>query len=356
MVRFNGEKLGYEPIVKLGPLSSPLPESFRKANKNERRQNMRLTTLLAAVIFAASIALAVAAPVGIGTSNPGSIYYSAGTAIAKVANEKAGIQATIQPFASPTVYIPATNAGEIQFGLGNIFESTLAYEGQDFYKGRPTKELRLVAIIFPLRNGLFVRKDSKYRKLVDLKGERMPDGYTAQKTIPPLVDATYATAGLTRADFKPVQVPNVVASVDAFIAGKIEGFFFAMGSAKVREADAAVGLRTIQFDTTPQAQKGLDKYFPGSYFRAEQPGPDNPGVIEPCHSIAYDALVFASTKTPDDMVYKLTKAIYENKADMVATFAPMKLFEQKDMAKKTAVPYHAGAIKFYTEKGLWPPK
>jgi hypothetical protein len=317
---------------------------------------MRLTTLLAAVIFVASVALAGAETVGIGTSNPGSIYYSAGTAIAKVANEKAGIQATIQPFASPTVYIPATNAGEIQFGLGNIFESTLAYEGREFYKGRPTKDLRLVAIIFPLRNGLFVRKDSKYRSVADLKGQRMPDGYTAQKTIPPLVDAVYSTAGLTRADFKPVQVPNVSASVDAFVAGKIEGFFFAMGSAKVREADAAVGIRAIPFKATDETQKGLDKHFPGSYFRDEKPGADNPGVTEPVNSIAYDALVFASTKTPDDMVYKLTKAIYENKPDMVATFGPMNLFEQKDMAKKTRVPYHPGAIKFYQEKGLWPPK
>lgn len=317
---------------------------------------MRLTTLLAALILVASIGAASAQTVGIGTSNPGSIYHSAGTAIAKVANEKAGINATIQPFASPTVYIPATNAGEIQFGLGNIFESTLAYEGKMFYAGRATKDLRLVAIIFPLRNGLYVRKDSKYRKVDDLKGQRMPDGYTAQKTIPPLIDAAYGTSGLTRADFKGVQVPNVSASVDTFMAGKIEGFFFAMGSAKVREADASVGIRALPFNDSPEAQKALDTHFPGSYFREEKPGPDNPGVVEPVNSIAYDALVFASTKTPDDMVYKLTKAIHENKADMVATFGPMNLFEQKDMAKKTRVPYHPGAIKFYQEKGLWPVK
>lgn len=40
--------------------------------------------------------------VSIGTSNPGSIYHSTGTVIAKLLNEKGGIRATIQPFGSPT--------------------------------------------------------------------------------------------------------------------------------------------------------------------------------------------------------------------------------------------------------------
>ena len=317
----------------------------------------KLTALLTAAAFAGMAGVAAAESAGIATSNPGTIYHSSGTAIAKVANEKAGVQATVQPFASPTVYIPAVNAGELQFGLGNIFESTLAYEGKMFYTGRANKDLRLVAIIFPLRNGVYVKKDSPFKTIADLKGQSMPAGYTAQKTIPPLIDATYGTAGFTQDDVKPVQVPNVVGGADAFAAGKTAGFLFAMGSAKVRETDAAVGgIRALDFNTSPEAQKALDKYFPGSYFRVEKPGPANPGVTEPVHSIAYDALVFASTHTPDEMVYKLTKAIYENKADMVATFAPMGLFEQEDMAKKTAVPYHPGAIKFYTEKGLWPPK
>ena len=313
-------------------------------------------------IAAAVLASCIAAPalgqtVGIGTSNPGSIYHSSGSAIAKVVNEKAGIQATIQPYASPNVFIPAINAGDLEFGLCNVYEAALAYDGQEHFKDRPNKDIRAVSIIFPLRVAIFVKKDSDIKTMTDLKGRPMPDGFTSQKIILPLLDAEYAPFGMTRADMKPIQVPNVVAGADAFTSGKADGFFFAMGSAKVREADAAVGgIRALDIPNTPEALAAVKKHIPVAYLRPEKPGPANPGVTQPVHAVAYDALVIASSKTPDDVVYKFTKAMYENKAGMAETFPVFNLFDQKQMAKKEPFPYHEGAIKFYKEKGLWPPQ
>jgi TRAP transporter TAXI family solute receptor len=315
---------------------------------------MRIKALAAATVLLGATGSWAAAPsIGIGTSNPGSIYHSSGSAVAKVANEKAGINATIQPFASPNVFIPAVNTGELHFGLGNVYEATLAYEGKEYFNGRPNKDLRAVAVIFPLRTGLFVKKNSPYRKISDLKGKPLPAGYTSQKVILPLLEAAYATAGLSDEDFKAVQVPNVVGGADAFVSGRAEMFLFAMGSAKVREADAAVGgIRALSIDNTPANLAAIRKHYPVGYLRLERPGTDNPGVTEPVYCIAYDGLLFASAKTPDDVVYRLTKAIYENKADLESTFAVFKTWETDEMAKVIPVPYHPGALKFYREKGM----
>lgn len=319
---------------------------------------MRLGSLAAAAVLSASLATpAVAQTIGIGTSNPGSIYHSSGSAIAKVVNEKAGIKATVQPYASPNVYIPAINAGDLQFGLGNVYEMALAYKGEEYFKGRPNKDIRAVAIMYPLRVAIFVKKDSPIKTIADLKGRPMVDGFTSQKIILLQLDATYATAGMTRADIKPVQVPNVVAGANAFMAGKTDAFYFALGAAKVREADAAVGgIRAIDIPDTPENLAAIQKHYPVAYLRAEKPGPANPGVLAPIHAMTYDGIIVASDKTPDDVVYKVTKAMYENKKDMAATFPVFNLFDQKSMAKKEPFPYHEGAIKFYKEMGLWPPK
>lgn len=319
---------------------------------------MRLGLLAAVAVTAGCLsAPALAESIGIGTSNPGSLYHSSGTAIAKVVNEKAGLKATVQPYASPNVYIPAVNAGDLQFGLGNVYEMGLAYKGEEYFKGRPNKDIRGVAIMYPLRVAIFVKKDSDIKTIADLKGRPMVDGFTSQKIILLQLDATYATAGMTRADIKPVQVPNVVGGANAFISGKTDAFYFALGAAKVREADAAVGgIRAIDIPNTPENLAAIQKHYPVAYLRAEKPGPANPGVLAPIHAMTYDGIIIASSKTPDDMVYKVTKAMYENKKGMAETFPVFNLFDQKAMAKPEPFPYHEGAIKFYKEIGQWPPK
>jgi TRAP transporter TAXI family solute receptor len=319
---------------------------------------MKLKTwFVAVVVCVVSASAARAESVGIATNTPGNMYHSSGTALAKLVNEKAGISATVQPFASATVFIPAVNSGELQFGFGNVYEAGLAYEGKDYFAGRATKDLRAVAVAFPIRNGIYVRKNSPFRKLADLKGHPVPDGYTAQKTLVPLHDAMYATAGLTRADFKPVNVPTNALGADAFASGKTDMFVFAVGAGKIREVDAAVGgVRAISIDNTPENLAAIKKHYNAGYLRLEKPGPDSPGVLEPIYVIAYDAVLLTNAKVSDDLVYKFTKAMYENKADLAATFSMFNLMEEKEMAKNIAIPYHPGAIKFYKEKGLWPPK
>jgi TRAP transporter TAXI family solute receptor len=153
-------------------------------------------------------------------------------------------------------------------------------------------------------------------------------------------------------------VASVVTQADAFIAGKIDGFAFALGAAKVQEANAAVGgIRSLPIPNTPAALAAVRKHLPLAYLRLERPGPRNPGVLEPMHIIAYDALMLANAKVSEDAVYKLVKVVHENKADLAQAFGPFALFEPAAMAKKIdPIEYHPGAIKFYKEKGLWPPK
>ncbi|MFQ5912172.1 MAG: TAXI family TRAP transporter solute-binding subunit [Nitrospinota bacterium] len=310
---------------------------------------------LAAILISTT---AFAQSIGIAASNPGSLYHSSASAIAKMGNEKSGLKLTVQPFASATVYLPAVNAGEYGFGLSNVEELRVAVIGAAQFKGRKYDKLRAVAIMYPLRVGFFVRKDSPIKSIRDLKGKRVVDGFTSQKTIPPLLDALYATAGMTRKDIRPVHVPNVVAGGNAFISGKADAFLFALGAAKVREADASVGgIRALPVANTAENRAKLKKHFPPSYLRLERPHKRNIGVTEPIHVMTYDAVVVASTKTPEDVVYRLAKAMHENKKAMASVFPVFNLFNPNRMASVLdPIQWHPGTIKFLKEKGMWPPK
>lgn len=319
---------------------------------------MKLTKWIAA----AGLALGLAAPaqaetVGIATSNPGSLFHNIGSAVAKAANES-GLKATIQPATSPNQYIPVVNAGEIDFGVANLYEMTLAVNGTGHFEGRPYEDLRAVGLVFPLRVAIFVREDSDIQTIADLEGTAAPDGYTAQKIILPLVEGMYATAGLSREDMEPVQIPSVVGGADAFMSGKADSFFFALGAGKVREADAAVGgIRALPVPPTDENLAAIREHFPVAYFRTENPGKHNPGILEEMNVVAYPQLVFASTETADEAAYELAKAMYNGKETMAGVFGAFNLFDPDSMVRDIdPVTFHPGAIKFYEEKGIWPPK
>nr|CAD6610165.1 C4-dicarboxylate ABC transporter substrate-binding protein [Rhizobium sp. TCK] len=311
---------------------------------------MRMFTLAAGLAFGTA---AMAQTVGIATSNPGSIFHNIGTAVANAAN-KAGLNATIQPATSPNQYIPYVASGGIEFGAANLQEVNYALEGKAWFEGSANPDLRIVGLVMPLVEAIFVRADSDIRSIADLRDKPMVDGYTAQNTILPQLDAIYSTAGMTRADMQPVQVPSVVAGADAFIAGDSVGFIFAHGAGKVREADAAVGgLRALPVEPTEENLKKAREHWPVAFFAELSPGPNVPGVEEKATYFAYPQVIFTHAGVDDETVYKLTKALYEGKEQMAQTFPPFNAFKPEDMAGDIGVSqFHPGAIRFYQEMGL----
>ncbi|KGD96414.1 TAXI family TRAP transporter solute-binding subunit [Rhizobium sp. YS-1r] len=313
--------------------------------------------LMLSAVFTAGLILsghASAQTVGIATSNPGSIFHNIGTAVAKAAND-AGLNTTIQPATSPNQYMPLVNQNDVEFGVGNLEEFNNALKGEAWFQGSVNENLRVVGLIMPIREAIFVKASSDIKTTADLKGKPMVDGYTAQQTILPQLDAIYATVGLSRKDMQPVQVPSVVAGADAFIAGQSVGFIFAHGAGKVREADAAVGgIRALTIPDTEEAKAAIRQHWKSGYVVKMEPGPANPGVLEPGTFIAYPQLVFTNAAVSEDIVYKMTKVLYDSKASMQAAFPPFAEFDPKAMVGETAPgEYHPGAIKFYKEADLW---
>jgi len=101
----------------------------------------------------------------------------------------------------------------------------------------------------------------------------------------------------------------------------------------------------------------MRKHVPVAYLRYEKPSKANAGLLEPGYLVSYGVNLFASTKTPADVVYKVVKAMHDNAEDMGKVFPPMRLLDTKAMAQEiSGVEYHPGAVKYFKEIGQWPPK
>ena len=314
-----------------------------------------MTRLLFAATLAVSTTLATtlaAQPIGMGTSPQGTLTYGLGAALSKVLQDPGKMQSRLQPQTGTSTMVPLVNSGEIDMGFANTAEVYDAFHGVGTFDKKPNPKIRMMAVIFPLQAGLFVRANSDIKSIKDMKGKRITYGLASQEIVRKTIDAMLATGGLTIKDLTPVLAPNVVAGVDNLSAGRVDITVFAIGAAKVSEADAAVGIRFIPLENTPATQAALKKEFPTGYIAKIEPAPNLAGIKEPMFVMYYDYSVFASADFPSDKVKAITKLIAENKDTLAAGQVSFKGLDRARMFTNIDVPYHPGAIAYYNEAGI----
>ena len=174
--------------------------------------------------------LAAAQTFGFATMQPGTLNHTSGVGRRQGAEGKSRHERRWCSRPPANRLIPLVSRGEAEFGIANIFEVEAAKAS--------SPNLRLIGSLHPLRGAFWVRKDSTMKTMADLKGKKVGMGYSAMRTIDPMIKAILATGGLTEKDVTPVLIPNVIRGADDFTSGAADMFFFAFGAPKVREVDA----------------------------------------------------------------------------------------------------------------------
>lgn len=296
----------------------------------------------------------VAQTVGIGTTKTGATSQVT-AAIAKVASQHAGVQMRTRPMGGTQQYIPAVNAGSLEFGAANIMQTSWSVDGTVISKGRPNPNLRMVATLMKFRVGPLVAKDSGLQKVSHLKGKRVPSGYKAAPLFVELVKGTLSTDGMTYADVKQVPVAALVPSWKALMERKIDMAIGAVGSGFMNRISQAVGgIRFISLNDSASAKATVDKLLPGAEILTVNPRKGLTGIEKPTKLLHFDYMLFAGKDVPDDVVYRVTKAMFEHKDALVESSPLWRSFTPKGMSKKQGnLVYHPGAVKLFKEKGTW---
>ena len=290
-------------------------------------------------------------PMGFATLPAGSLNYTTAAAIAKVLKEKAGMNVLVQPTAGDAVILPMVDRNEAEIGISNILEVVDAISGASKVGKQP--HLRLIGVPHTFRGTFWVRKNSTMQTVADLKGHKVPLGYSAMLTIDRLARAILATGGLTEKDVSPVLVPNVVRGADSFASGDADMFFFAFGAPKVREVDATVGgIRALEIPAS--GMPAAKKIFSYGYLTKAVPNPFFVGVTKPMDVYAWDNLLITNDQVPDDVIYKIIDTLVNNKADLVAVQPALREFSAQKLYTAYDLPYHPGALKYFKDHNITP--
>ncbi len=288
----------------------------------------------------------------------GAILHLLSTIASKMLIDKTDIKVSVAPMRGTEAVIQSTEKGRAEFFFTDVTQVAAAIKGQEYWKGRPAKNLRAIAKIVTFPTGFMVKKDSPIKTIADLKGKRIPTGWRAFQQALTLMEASLAAGKLTFKDIKGVPTIGLITAADDFKSGKTDAGFIAPFAPKTREVASALGgIRFLDIGGGPEQLKAVKSIREDFYIVLLRPEMKIPGIAKPTHLLAYDTALVTNAQLSDDVAYKVAKAFYENKAILAQGHPMFRGYFPKRAAKQFSVlAYHPGAIKFYKEVGVWPGK
>jgi hypothetical protein len=292
--------------------------------------------------------------VTIGTGGVTGVYYAAGGAICRLMNagrKEHGIRCSVESTGGSVYNLNTLRAGELDFGVAQSDWQYHAYNGSSsFQDAGPNKDLRAVFSLHPEPFTVAVRPDAGVTKFEDLKGKRFNVGNPGSGTRASL-DQLLAEMGWGVEAFSLASELRPDEHGAALCDNRIDGFFYGVGhpSANIQDPTTTCGAKLVLL--TGEAVDKLVAERP-YYAKVEIPGGlynANPDAT-PTYGVL--ATFVTSASTPDDVVYTMVKAVFDNFEDFRKLHPAFAHLSPEHMIKDgLSAPLHDGAVKYYKEKG-----
>jgi TRAP transporter TAXI family solute receptor len=303
----------------------------------------------AAALFAMSPARAADEFVNILTGGTSGVYYPMGVALSNlytknVPGTRPSVQAT--KASVENLNLLQQGKGEIAFTLGDSL--AFAWQG-DADAGFRTKldKLRAIAAIYPNYVQVVASKESGIKTLADLKGKRLSVG--APKSGTELnARAILAAAGITYKDLGKVEYLPFAESVDLMKNRQLDATLQSagLGVAAIRDLASSVPINVVEIPASVIDKVGTP------YVKTVIPKNTYEGQTEDVTTAAVINFLVTRADLSADLVYKLTKATFDNLAELQASHAAAKDMMLEKATVGMPVPMHPGAEKYFREKGV----
>jgi TRAP transporter TAXI family solute receptor len=282
------------------------------------------------------------------TGGTAGTYYPFGGAIAKIWNEKIpGMNVTVQTTGGSVENVRLTNKKEAELAIAQSDTLDFAYNAKESFKEKLIN-VRAIAVLFPEIMQLVVRADSPIKSFMDLKGQKISVGAPGSGT-----EACFRTLmgihGLKKEDIR-AQYLSFAEGVEQFKDRHIDAIVVLAGIPTAAVMDVSVQ-REIRI--LPIADDMIAKVVQVNPFLtpAKLPANTYKGLTSEVRTIAVMAAMVVNSEIKEDIVYNLTKVLFENQSTLAMSHVKGKELNIQTAVKGVSIPFHPGAVKFYKEKG-----
>lgn len=317
----------------------------------------KLIVVLLTLVFAGiGVADALATQyVTIGTGGVTGVYYPTGGAICRLVNKgrkEHGIRCSAESTGGSVYNLQAIAGGELDMGIAQSDWQYHAYNGTSkFSDAGPNKDLRAVFSVHPEPFTVVARADSGVRDFKQLKGKRVNIGNSGSGQRGTM-EVVMSALGWTKDDFKIASELKSAEQSQALCDNKVDAIVFAVGHPNDSIKEATTSCDSVMVSVTgPEVDKLIAD---NAYYRtATIPGGMYRGTDTNTKTFGVGATFVTSAKVPDEVVYQIVKAVFENFDEFKTLHPAFSVLKKGEMIKDgLSAPLHNGAIKYYKEAGL----
>jgi TRAP transporter TAXI family solute receptor len=295
--------------------------------------------------------------VTIGTGGVTGVYYPTGGAISKIVNQKKDkykLRVTVESTGGSVFNVNAVMAGDLEFGIVQSDRQYQAWNGiKDWKDSGPQKDLRAICSFHPESVVLVAGDDTGINTFMDLKGKHVNIGNPGSGQLGNSTDA-FDACGIDKD--KDLRAEGLKADESAKMLqdGRIDAFFYTVGHPNGSIKEATSGSRKVHF--VPIEGPCIDKLVAKWPFYANAYIPikfyEQASNKENVNTFAVKATFCTSVKVPNDVVYAITKELFDNLEAFKKLHPAYEILTKENMLEALSAPIHPGAMRYYKEVGL----
>lgn len=283
----------------------------------------------------------------LGTASPGGVYYIYGEALAQILTEKLGIPVNPFPTQGSIQNVKLLDSGGAQLGLITMSTGLEGWNGTgDWTKGAQFRNIRA---LFPMYDNPFqavVLQRSGITALAQLDKKRVGVGPKAGN------GGTYAPGIFKIVGISPeISYGSYNDMGTQLLAGGIDALLTLLGAPvpAIQDVDAKepVTFLSLSPEQMEAIRKAMPEFGPAKIAAGTYRLLDKDYV-----TVGVPNFAIGRADLPDDLVYQLVKAVFENQPRLVkATSAASDTLPQ-NVVKNSFLPFHPGAVRYYREIGI----
>ena len=311
--------------------------------------------LRVAALAAGSLAFAVQAQnLSIGTGGTGGVYYPLGGGIAAVLSKYvSGMQATAEVTGGSVANLQLVGTGKPYLAMTMVDAGLDAYKGQQKFEGKAVP-VRTLMVMYPNRMHVVSSTATGIKSVKDLKGKRVSTGSGGSAT-EVMAFRVIEAAGLDKDKDITRERLGVAESVSALKDRKIDAFFWVGGlpTAAVTDLANSPGV-TIQMIDHADLVPAMNKKYGNLYVKDRISKDIYNGMTKDNEQATVMNILVAHEKMDEQTAYNVVKAIFEHREELIRVHKEAANFtlDKQKTAATGGIPWHPGALKYYSEKGV----